>query len=64
VVGDCYYAQGVDISPGIYTRAITYQVLDQFGLPMAGAGLLGSNVGTISEAVFTISGPKIREFRH
>jgi hypothetical protein len=55
VVGDCYYANGTDISPGIYTRAITYQVLDQFGLPMSGRDLLTS-VGTISEAIYNISG--------
>jgi len=57
VVGDCYYSQGIDIAPGIYTRAITYQVLDQYGQPMKGIITLSGVV--INEAVYTISGPSI-----
>jgi hypothetical protein len=54
VVNDCYWASGIGITVGKYTRQIEYQILDQYGQPF-----YGSEVPTITESVFTISGPTI-----
>ncbi len=57
IVNDCWYPSGQFTSG--YERVITYQVVDQFGDPFLGNGLITSTVGTVSENVTTISGPTI-----